>query len=458
MDLAVAALEGAIRMKRIMRLVLGVFFLCAFLCFLSVGMAEREIPDVLRVTQEIVLKRMDQHRILTTSVLHSVREEVNAAIDARVAALAEEAEPLIPAGKTDKPGRADVCTQITRVGERWMSFHICAQVSGNNRQFWVKSEEYTYDMEAGQLILLGEIIREEGWETLLREVRDQVTALFPEDEPMDDALNALCSRESLMESGFVITPGHLALYFPAAEVYPSHAEALLRVEIYVPGLLDILTEEARRETDCTGYELVALTYDDGPGKGTTRNVLNASVQTPGQVTFFTIGKRLEKNAELLHREFDAGHSIQSHTMQHVMKGIKANKLEKWEMEFNQAMGRIIGTVPVMMRPPGGYWKAYINAGSQLPMIMWSINSQDASDTTGDSDKDMYACYSCALSAKDGDIVLFHDMKSFAGKLAEKCMKRFEEKNMLLVTLNDLFALRGVSAGAGMTIYSCPPEE
>lgn len=439
---------------RIRRLIGCALVLCALI---SVAAAERIIPDVLRVSQDVESVRLEKFRIITWSTLHSAREDVNDAVNSRVAALKEEAEPLIPAGKdyNTRIGRADICTQVTRTGDRWMSFHIVAQVSGENNQKWVKTEDYTYDMESGRLILLGEIIREDGWEQLLAAVRTQLEAFFPGEEADEGALDALCKRENLEGAGFVMTPGHLALFFPAADVYPAHAEALLRAEIYVPELREILTEEARRETDCTGYGLIAMTYDDGPGKGRTRGVLDASIRHSGQLTFFTIGNRITKNAELLHREFDAGHSVQSHTWEHSMSGFRAQKAAQWEERFGQAMGKIIGVPPAMMRPPGGNWKNYRQAGTVMPMILWSVNSGDGA--TDENIEDVTRCFGCAAGAKDGDIILFHDIKKIAGDLAERCMDRFEEENFLLVTVNDLCALRGIPLENGLVLVSCPPE-
>ena len=441
-------------MKRLARLVI---LILALTLPVSMGMAERDIPDVQQVKQEIVVERLPRYRTITYSILHTVREDINNAITARVTALKEEAEPLMPAGKDYfyRPARADICTQITRTGDRWMSFHICAQVSANNQQKWVKSEEYTYEMDSGRLIQLGDVVREEGWEALLREIRTQTAGFFPEEEADPDRLDGLCSRENLENAGFVVTPGHMALYFPASEIYPSHPEALLRIEVYVPELWDILTEEARREMDCSGYDLVALTYDDGPTKGRTREILNASVCHPGQITFFLIGKRIPGNAELIHREFDAGHSVQSHTWQHSIdrSEVTPKKAAQWEEKLNQSMMDIIGTRPIMMRPPGGLWKLYTKAGIKTPMILWSVDSQDAGVQGTEAVWQHYR--DCALSASDGDIVLFHDGKEFSGDLAECCMERFEEKNMLLVTVNDLCALRGIPLEEESIVNNCP---
>ena len=443
--------------KRIGSLVLCLLVLTTVF---SSAAAEREIPDVLRVTQDITTEKLSKNQIITRSVLHSAREDVNDAINARVAALAEETGLHVPAGKIAEksPPRGDICTQVTRTGNSWMSFHICAQVSADSRQLWVKSEEYTYDMETGRRILLGDIVSEAGWELLIREIRTQLENRFPGDEPAGEPLNMLCSRDYLESAGFVIAPGHLALYFPAEKVYPAHAEALLRVEIYVPELREILTEEAQNETDCTGYSLVAMTYDDGPMKGRTREIRNASVRYPVQLTFFLIGERIGKNSELVHLEYDAGHSVQSHNWTHnldVLRKAGPEQIIKWEERFNEALGSLIGVYPVMMRPPGGEWRVFSNTGSKMPLILWSVVSRDTKISK--TEAGMIQCYNLIMGAEDGDIILCHDGGSFFGTLAEWCMARFEERNMLLVTVNDLCALRGVPLEAGTTLKACPPE-
>ncbi len=444
-------------MKCIRWSVLCILILCLFF---SEGIAEREIPDAMRVTQDIEVEWQDYNRTITWSVVHTAREDVNKAVNARVDALKKEVVPRVPNGKDHitSPARGDIFTQITRTGGRWMSFHISAHVSANDEQKWVKSEDYTYEMDSGRLIRLGDIIRDDGWEALLREIRAQVENFFPGNTPDRNALDNLCLRENLENAGFVMTPGHLALFFPASRIYRAHPEALLRVEIYVPELREILTEEALRETDCTGYSLVALTYDDGPTKGRTREVLNASIRYSGQVTFFLIGKRIQGNSELVHREFDAGHSVQSHTWAHSIDRdeVKPEKAARWDERLSQAMTDVIGIGPVMMRPPGGLWKLYRNAGIETPMILWSVVTSDAVAPGKEVNVPHYI--DCALSAKDGDIVLFHDGKEFAGELAETVMKRFEEKNMLLVTVNDLCALRGVPLEEGAIIHNCPVND
>ena len=165
--------------------------------------------------------------------------------------------------------------------------------------------------------------------------------------------------------------------------------------------------------------------------------------------------RLVKNAELLHMEYDAGHSVQSHTWEHATSGATKRKNARWEQKTNETMGRLIGAVPVMMRPPGGHWRNYREAGCEMPMILWSVSSADA--LTDETDDDVIHCFGVAAGAGDGDIVLFHDIKRIAGKLAERCMERYEAEDILLVTVNDLCALRGIPLEKDLLLESCPGE-
>jgi peptidoglycan/xylan/chitin deacetylase (PgdA/CDA1 family) len=196
--------------------------------------------------------------------------------------------------------------------------------------------------------------------------------------------------------------------------------------------------------------MVALTYDDGPAKGSSRQFLDMAMCWPGQVTFFLIGQNIQRSPETVYREYDSGYSVQSHSWAHAFSEIMPEELAAWEREFDRTLTGMIGKAPVMMRPPGGQWLAYLLSGSKLPQILWSINSDDA-DTEPDR---LFGCFMRSLSARDGDIVLFHDARSVSRDLAEMCMARFEERNTLLVTVDDLCALRGISLEAGLVLKDC----
>jgi peptidoglycan/xylan/chitin deacetylase (PgdA/CDA1 family) len=70
---------------------------------------------------------------------------------------------------------------------------------------------------------------------------------------------------------------------------------------------------------------VILTFDDGPAPGTTAQILDALAKECVRATFFTIGRLVEQNPDLVRREAKEGHTVAHHTYSHpqpTMRGMK----------------------------------------------------------------------------------------------------------------------------------------
>ena len=77
-------------------------------------------------------------------------------------------------------------------------------------------------------------------------------------------------------------------------------------------------EEKMREVVAEKGEkkAIALTFDDGPNRATTPELLNVLKQKGVKVTFFVLGAAARYGRDILRRAFDEGHEIQGHTMTH----------------------------------------------------------------------------------------------------------------------------------------------
>ena len=62
---------------------------------------------------------------------------------------------------------------------------------------------------------------------------------------------------------------------------------------------------------------IALTFDDGPRKGTTDRLLDGLKERGASATFFLVGEEIEGNEELVKRMQREGHQIGNHTWSHV---------------------------------------------------------------------------------------------------------------------------------------------
>ena len=259
--------------------------------------AWREIPDTLRFRQEQTVEQRSNNRMVITVHPVTSNPEVNGIISGLVDEMYGEALPALPKKGRSKGEKAklDVGPYISRVGDRWMSFLTIARVSDGKNQIYMDFDARVYEMDTGEQIRLGDVIdgEKDGWSFLAGEVRAQLTAFFPSVRAPGDLLDKLCAEDSLRERGFTLTPGHLSIPFRADELYPNRNQtpSIMHVDIGYSALRPYMTERALRETDCTGYQYVCLTYDDGPATGSTDNLINQLRLYGAGATFFTVGHR-----------------------------------------------------------------------------------------------------------------------------------------------------------------------
>ena len=420
-----------------------------FVCLGTSSLAEKVFPDCLRFTQETETTQLGSNRVEMRTYPTTCRPEIDAEIAGLVNALTEAGQPYLPAqGGSRVWTRLDSGATIIRVGDRWMSFLVIGRVCHEGHQLWVDFDTRVYNMETGEPVTLDRVIDGEkgGWDYLSACVREQLAAHFPALTPDAALLDALCTQEALSQAHFTLSPGHLSLHYPVTAVYPGHDPCLMRVDLYYPDLKPYMTELAVAETDCTDYTLVALTYDDGPAAGATDRAMDQMRLYGAQATFFVVGGRIDKDAGIVNREYDAGMSVQNHNWVHSYDNITADNVKRWDAQTNEALGRVIGVLPVMMRAPGGYESKFIAAGSPYPQIHWSVTGGDNSGSD-----DVRTIGGRAAGAQDGDIVLLHDLDVNQGNFAAYYLPRLEARSVMLVTLQDLFVLRGVELAPRMVV-------
>ena len=76
-------------------------------------------------------------------------------------------------------------------------------------------------------------------------------------------------------------------------------------------------EEALAEEDSKENKKIAyLTFDDGPSRTVTPQILDILAKYDIKATFFVVGKYAEKNPDILRRIYEEGHVIGNHTYSH----------------------------------------------------------------------------------------------------------------------------------------------
>ena len=445
--------------KQIAR-ILTVLLLAAVAAISGAARAERLFPEALLFTQEVITEQPGTDMLMTVILPHTAREDVNEELKEIIEGMRDEGKPKLktPEHKglfKNQVNHLEAGAYIKRTGDRWMSFLLIGRVTDKRDTVWLDMTTRVYDMETGKRILLEDIIREEAWPALSEKVRAQLADMFPE-EADAEKLDALCSREGLCSAGMTISPGHLSLIWRADELYSPklHPNCLMRAEIYVPEMTEMLTDEARAETDCTGYALAALTFDDGPKLGSSNQLLSELQTYGGEYTFFIKGQNIEVVPDIVHREYDAGYSVQSHTWDHSITVTEAAVAMESKTKMDETMRSVIGTIPKMMRSPGGQDYRYREFHLGLPLIRWSVDSGDA-DSENDRHLDSTRVRYKVLRAEDGDIVLLHDTNPKGREHARAYMTDLLNKNLMLVTVDDLCALRGIDLEPNAEIHEAP---
>ena len=438
-------------MRKTIRTVL-VTLLAACLCF-SGGGAEgmqacHRVNNTFKTTTQENKSQIELWH--TETALPEVTDEINGLAEAWAAEIGPTLKKAGNNGK--KNSKLDVEIRYSRTGLSWMSFMVQARTTYHQALTDQRFTTRTYDMENGQRILLTDIFEEDDdtWDMLSSRVRQTLTDYWPDEEPDTEALERLCTREALERAEFTLHGMSLVLHYPAGELYPAY-HTLMDVTFFYPEIRDLMTEEAKMQTDnLSYYQTCALTFDDGPTTKNTPKVLDALMETGARGTFFVIGNRIKENRFLVQQENDEGHAIGSHNWHHgnVLKS-SDHALRIMPQKVNEAMIRSIG-IPVRYdRVPGGRYPRMVEVKVGWAYIQWSL---DTYDWRGRRTSEVLNAVKKKIH--DGDIILCHDIKDNTPESTRQIVRYLEEEGYMLLTVDELFAKDGVKLEKYKVYFRC----
>lgn len=198
---------------------------------------------------------------------------------------------------------------------------------------------------------------------------------------------------------------------------------------------------------------IALTFDDGPtggSKGLTARLLDALKEHNAHATFFMCGYRIKDFHTHMDRYLAEGHELGNHTMNHPMKTLKNKSSEFVHKEVDENTDLIesyTGQKPTVMRPVGGAYDDTVQQAmkeSGLPIINWSLDTLDWKNRDADIIYDKIVS-----NAKDGDIVLMHDLRECTLEGVTRAMDTLEDRGFAFVTVSELAAIKGVKLEPGV---------
>ncbi|QMV42956.1 polysaccharide deacetylase family protein [Cohnella cholangitidis] len=192
----------------------------------------------------------------------------------------------------------------------------------------------------------------------------------------------------------------------------------------------------------TDRKMIALTFDDGPDKVQTNQILDLLEKYDAKCTFFVVGSRVIKNPETMKRIVEKGHEVANHTFNHVYFNppASARKVEQEIERTEQEIYRTTGKKSLLFRPPGGiYDDTIVQVSNRMGLIpvMWSWHQ----DTKDWSKPGVLRIRDKVLrNAHNGDIVLLHDhVKGQSQTIAalEMILPELSARGYRLVTVSEL---------------------
>ncbi len=124
---------------------------------------------------------------------------------------------------------------------------------------------------------------------------------------------------------------------------------------------------------------VFLTFDDGPSKIYTSDILDILKKAQIKASFFICGKNLERYPEIGKRIAKEGHLMGNHTYSHSYFRALSGFLGKELIKTNDSIERITGVKTNSFRPPWGKTTPWLKKklkGYGLKMVMWDIDAED----------------------------------------------------------------------------------
>lgn len=125
--------------------------------------------------------------------------------------------------------------------------------------------------------------------------------------------------------------------------------------------LPVLTQKGRDNMTNiykSEQKVAYLTFDDGPSKSVTPQILNILDQYNIKATFFVLGCNVDKNPDIVRQSYEKGHYIANHGYSHVYENIYASPQAVLD-EFNRTEQSVRNAIGVqeysghIFRFPGG---------------------------------------------------------------------------------------------------------
>jgi peptidoglycan-N-acetylglucosamine deacetylase len=154
---------------------------------------------------------------------------------------------------------------------------------------------------------------------------------------------------------------------------------------------------------------IALTFDDGPSRPCTEELIAVLDETNVRGTFFCVGFNVEVHPDVTRRMFEAGHVIGNHSQLHHRTGSLSPGGDGRHIdESERVICEVIGCRPRLYRPPWGWltpWEATRLTRRGYSIVGWDVYTLDWQIPEPSS---LQIAEKAIKDTRPGSIMCFHD--------------------------------------------------
>ena len=196
-------------------------------------------------------------------------------------------------------------------------------------------------------------------------------------------------------------------------------------------------------------KLIAFSFDDGPSRKNTEKILKALDKNNARATFFMLGQNAKYYPDLVKKVEESGNEVAGHSWNHPLLTKLCKKGVKKQMsQMNEAIASVTGSDVGLLRPPYGSINRTVKNTVKDPLILWSIDTLDWKTLNADKTAD-----AILKQAKDGDIILMHDIHAPTAEAVKKVLPKLEKKGFQVCTVSELLEARNITLHPGDVVVS-----
>ena len=193
----------------------------------------------------------------------------------------------------------------------------------------------------------------------------------------------------------------------------------------------------------TSRKKLYLTFDAGYENGSTEKILDILKEQQVPAAFFLVGNYIEKNADLVRRMVQEGHTVGNHTMHHydmsklTTKEAFTKELRDLETLYKETTGQ---NMPKYYRPPQGiYSEENLNMARELgyKTVFWSLAYVDWNNDAQPSREEAFG--KLLPRTHPGAVVLLHSTSKTNAEILEELIGKWKEEGYEFGTVEELFA-------------------